>query len=161
MQSYIAKIRMHRGGNEYVTLDAINTVEARQSATEAYHQRGAVVAVVPVVSMLACPHRQGPARSLQDARRCALERIAARHANAVAAVAVAVKVKKLRNDGRFQVMLLAAGMPLVRCGGDALRDLREDVFDSANRTNARAGVHGISEIYASALMGGEPFAIWN
>jgi hypothetical protein len=58
-------------------------------------------------------------------------------------------------------MLLAAGMSLVRCGGDALHDLRENVFDSANWTNACAGVHGIGAFYASALIGGEPFAVWN
>lgn len=163
MQSYVAKIRLNGGGHEYVKLDAASTLEARAAAMNACVRRGLVIAVIAAPDDVDRGSKEAleAAFTPTAARQRAHERIAARHAAVVAAAALSAKVSKMRRDGLFKVMLLAARMPLVRCGGDALCDLREDVFDEADRINARAGVHGISEIYASALMGGEPFAVWN
>jgi CheY-like chemotaxis protein len=90
------------------------------------------------------------------------EKIVAGKASAQQAVALAERIKNLQHAGRIQVLLLDARMPFVRVGGDALRDLREDVYDATNNTNGRVGlIQDSSATYAFALMGGEPYAVWN
>jgi hypothetical protein len=78
------------------------------------------------------------------------------------------KIERLARSGRVQRLLVAAGCPLVRIGGTShLGGLREDAYDHARNTNLRATAHcedggltGIESAYATALMGGEPYAIW-
>jgi len=93
VHSFVAKVRMYSGNDEYVALDAADTRDARFAVAQTYRRRGAVVAVVPVVSTLACPNQRYPARSPLDARKHALERIAARH---TAVIAVIARVDELR-----------------------------------------------------------------
>lgn len=57
------------------------------------------------------------------------------------------------------VLTVLAELPLVRVGGDSLHELREDVFDAARNANCRARAFRF-DTYASALMGGEPYALW-
>ena len=57
------------------------------------------------------------------------------------------------------VLILDAEQPLVRLGGNGLRELREDVFDAAFNANCRAGASGV-DTYATAMSGGEPYAVW-
>lgn len=99
--------------------------------------------------------------TIEQRRALATERMAARAAAEAIKAAKTAKAKELRSQGAFQVLLLEAGMPLVRTGGNGLRNLREDVFDAASNTNGRAGLYGISATYDTAMMGGEPFAVWN
>lgn len=99
--------------------------------------------------------------TIEQKRLAALARIAARRQAADEQAARAANLKAMRDAGAYQVLLIAADLPLVRSGGNALRDLREDVFDAAYNANGRAGVHGIGAVFACAMMGGEPFALWN
>ena len=71
------------------------------------------------------------------------------------------RLQSMRQISRCQVLLVEAGMSFVRLGGNGLHDLREDIFDVAHNTNGRVGLFGIGEVYASAMMGGEPYAVWN
>lgn len=59
------------------------------------------------------------------------------------------------------VLILDAGLSLVGVGGGSLHELREDVYDNANRANGRAGCQGIEANYAASMMGGEPYAFWH
>lgn len=101
------------------------------------------------------------AEQIEAARNAARARIAARHAVAVAGIQHHRKVDDMRRAGKILALHVVCGHPLVRVGGGALRDLREECYDAANNTNGRAGMYGIDEVYATALMGGEPYAIWN
>lgn len=67
---------------------------------------------------------------------------------------------EVRNEGKRLALRIVAGMPLVRVGGNALKDLREDCFDHARAANGPV-LGGTCDTYATALMGGEPFARWN
>lgn len=98
---------------------------------------------------------------LEQKRAAAIARHNARVAQGTEQAATAAKARKLCIAGQFQVLLLECGLPLVRVGGAALEDLREDVYDAATNSNGRAGVRDISSVYMSAMMGGEPYAIWN
>jgi hypothetical protein len=56
------------------------------------------------------------------------------------------------------VLLVNVNWNLVRVGGAALSDLREDVYDNARNSAVYAE---IDSVYDIALSGGEPYAIWN
>lgn len=90
-----------------------------------------------------------------------IARIEARQAEAAVQTAKAAAVKAMRRAGALQVLLLDAGMPLVRTGGNSLHELREEMYDAMRNANGRAGVHDICAVYESAMMGGEPYAVWN
>ena len=122
---------------------------------------GAKVLTTPMSRELAIAVADKMEAELAVKRADAIARANVRQALAKRAADHAAKVKDMRDVGAFKCLLIMAGMPLVRFGGAGLRDLREDVFDAANNTNGRAGVHGIGAIYDSAMMGGEPFAVWN
>jgi hypothetical protein len=87
--------------------------------------------------------------AIKAARDAAIQRIAAR-------IQQDKRVADLRNLGRFSRLLAEANMSFVRHG--ALRELREDQYDAAVSTNR---THDIEAAYAVALMGGEPYGIWN
>ena len=60
----------------------------------------------------------------------------------------------------LNVLILTAGHHLICMGGS--RNLREDWFDNATWTNARACKSlFIFDDYATAMMGGEPYSDWN
>lgn len=84
----------------------------------------------------------------------ALKMVVAAAARKAEEEAALVKAESLRKAGKLQVLLVQAGMPLVRVAGGSLHELREDVFDAAANT-ARFGQ------YEAAMMGGEPYAAWN
>lgn len=101
-------------------------------------------------------------QTIEQARAAAMIRIEARRVLAAEQAANAAKLKAMRDAGAFQALLVMAGMPMVRVGGNGLRNLREDVYDAMNNVNGHAGlVQDIGATYDSAMMGGEPFAIWN
>lgn len=58
----------------------------------------------------------------------------------------------------MNVLVAKAGMNLVSLGGYALDDLREDIYDSAR--NSAKDMTDICGVYAIALTGGEPYAVW-
>lgn len=58
----------------------------------------------------------------------------------------------------LNVLHIKAGVPLVSHGGKSLHELREDVFDAARNSSRNAPSF---DIYAAAMMGGEPYAVWN
>lgn len=70
----------------------------------------------------------------------------------------------IRSDRRIplNVLMVSCGVPLVRFGGSSPALLREEVFDDAIRVNFRAGFnYDIDAAYATAMMGGEPYADWS
>jgi len=92
--------------------------------------------------------------TIEQKRAAAIARHAARMAIVEEQATRDAKAATLRRAGKFQMLLVAADMPLVRLGGNSLHELREDVFDAASNM-VRFGQ------YDAAMMGGEPFAIWN
>jgi hypothetical protein len=58
----------------------------------------------------------------------------------------------------LNVLVAQAGMSLVSVGGKALKDLREDIYDNAR--NSSTNSVDICGVYAIALNGGEPYAVW-
>lgn len=92
-------------------------------------------------------------QTIEQKRTAALARIAA-------GAARAKHRKEMRDAGRFQALLAMAGMSMVRTGGAALRDLREDCYDAARAINGKANT-SIEATYDTAMMGGEPYAAWN
>ena len=58
----------------------------------------------------------------------------------------------------INVLFAKAGLNLVSTGGSALKDLREDVYDNAR--NSAKDMADICGVYAIALNGGEPYAVW-
>lgn len=58
----------------------------------------------------------------------------------------------------INVLFAEFGLNLVIIGGKALKDLREDIYDNAR--NSDVSSVDISAVYAIALSGGEPYAIW-
>lgn len=95
-------------------------------------------------------------KNMEQARAAANARIAARRAEESRRMALL----ELRADGRLLALRVTANMPLVRAGGNALKDLREDCFDRARAANGPV-LDDTCSTYATALMGGEPFARWN
>lgn len=93
--------------------------------------------------------------NLDQARAAAKARIAARRAEESRLMGLL----EMRADGRLLALRIVANMPLVRVGGNALKDLREDCFDHARAVNGPGA--GSCDAYATAMMGGEPFARWN
>jgi hypothetical protein len=63
----------------------------------------------------------------------------------------------------LSVLVVEAKQPLVRTGCGSLKlgslDLREDVYDNAANSVARARTN-VYSVYDIALSGGEPYAIW-
>lgn len=101
-------------------------------------------------------------QTIDQKREAALARIAASRAEAQAKAARDANIAAMKRTGKELATRVTYGMPMVQAGGKALRDLREDVWDAANNTNGRAGlVQDIDATYDSAMMGGEPFAIWH
>lgn len=95
-------------------------------------------------------------KNLEQVRAAANARIAARRAEESRRLALL----EVRAEGRLLALRITANMPLVRAGGSALKDLREDCFDRARAVNGPA-IGDTCSTYATALMGGEPFARWN
>jgi hypothetical protein len=58
----------------------------------------------------------------------------------------------------MNVLFAKARLILVSVGGKALIDLRQDVYDNA-RNSATDSVD-ICGVYAIAMNGGEPYAVW-
>ena len=58
----------------------------------------------------------------------------------------------------MNVLFAQAGLSFVSTGGKALQDLREDVYDNAR--NSSKDYVDICGVYAIALSGGEPYAVW-
>ena len=58
----------------------------------------------------------------------------------------------------LNVLVAQAGLNFVSTGGKALQDLREDVYDNAR--NGSKDYVDICGVYAIALSGGEPYAVW-
>lgn len=58
----------------------------------------------------------------------------------------------------MNVLFVRAGLNLVSVGGKALDDLREDIYDNAR--NSAKDMTDICGVYAIALTGGEPYAVW-
>ena len=56
-------------------------------------------------------------------------------------------------------LVAAANQPLVQVGGKSIKDLREDFYDNALNSAARAKT-SIYSAYDIALSGGEPYAVW-
>lgn len=88
-------------------------------------------------------------------------RMAVRRAGIKRALALKLRTDDMRHEGKLAALLVNAKMNLVRVGGDSLHELREDAFDAAHNSIGRVGLHGSNATYAVALMGGEPYAIWN
>lgn len=93
---------------------------------------------------------------LEQARAAANARIATHRAEESRRLALL----EVRAEGRLLALRVTANMPLVRVGGNALKDLREDCFDQARAANGPV-LGDTCSTYATALMGGEPFARWN
>lgn len=85
----------------------------------------------------------------------------ARRQERAVAEARAKQLKQMRKDGELMALRVECGYPLVRAAGDSLHELREDFYDHARAVNHRAGIEGIAATYATATMGGDPFADWN
>ena len=56
-------------------------------------------------------------------------------------------------------LVAAANQPLVSVGGKSIKDLREDFYDNAFNSVARARTN-VYSVYDIALSGGEPYAVW-
>lgn len=72
--------------------------------------------------------------NIEQKRAEVAAKIAARKIEAEIVAAALVKAESLRKAGKLQVLLVQAGMPLVRVAGGSLHELREDVFDAAANT---------------------------
>jgi hypothetical protein len=101
-------------------------------------------------------------QTLEQKREAARARIAANRAEAQAKAVRDATIAAMKSTGKDLATRVTFGMPMVQAGGKALRHLRGDVYDAANNINGRAGlVQDIDATYDSAMMGGEPFAIWH
>ena len=58
----------------------------------------------------------------------------------------------------INVLFAEFGLNLVSIGGKALKDLRDDIYDNAR--NSSTNSVDICGVYAIALNGGEPYAVW-
>jgi len=101
-------------------------------------------------------------QTFDQQRSAAMARFAASKALATAKAEREATLKRMKREGQLKALMVTAGIPMVRSGGKGLSTLREDVFDASNNTNGRAGlVQDTDATYDSAMMGGEPYAIWN
>jgi hypothetical protein len=69
-----------------------------------------------------------------------------------------MKAFNFNSSAPINVLTILANMPMVSEGGK--KELRGECFDAAFNSNMRAKLSGSTETYNTAMMGGEPFAVW-